>query len=274
MSRFQLGVCEWSVRARGRALMELTKRCELDCVQLGVGMEIMANRGLADKATVQEYRQASEETGVEIVSLSPQFVDNYSFTCPQNAQDEAVAMELCTRTIDLLQTFDCRNFLLPVLCRNTICDGVSFHRAVERIRILADMAADKGAMTCLEINLSLAKVYDLLDAVNRDDVKIFFDSQNLFALDGTSMARYYTELARQHLIGGIHLKDGIDNMLSGSLLGDGNSGFERTAKAIAESDYRGCILTESVYANPTVAHLGSEEELLARDAVTMKRYFT
>ncbi len=261
------------MRARGKALMDVTRKCALDCVQLGVGTETMAGRGLADEAMVQEYRQAAGETGVEIVSLSAQFVDNYSFTLPQNAQDEAVAMELCTRTIGLLPIFGCKNFLLPVLCKNTICDGTSFHRAVERIRMLADMAADKGAVTCLEVNLSLEKVYDLLDAVDRDDVKIFFDSQNLFALDGTCMARYYTELANRHLIGGIHLKDGIGNMLSGSLLGDGNSGFDRTAKAIAQSDYSGCILTESVYANPTVAQQGTEEELLARDAATMKRYF-
>lgn len=110
-----------------------------------------------------------------------------------------------------------------------------------------------------------------MDAVDNPMVKIFFDSQNLYALNGTSMSRYFTELESE--IGGVHLKDGMGDMLSGSLLGEGNSGFYKMAEAILDSTYSGSLRIESVYAKSTVASGGSEQELLGKDAATRHRVF-
>lgn len=271
MGRFRYGVCEWSVRARGEALCKMAAKQKLDCLQLGVGEEIFLGKGLADGAVVEEYLRAGGEYGVEIDSLCPQFVDQYSFTMAKSGEEERIASALCDRTIELCTVFGCGSYLLPVLGRNGIGDGASFHRAVEYIRRFADRAAEKGIMTCLELNQSTDQVHNLLDAVDNPMVKIFFDSQNLYALDGTSMARYFAEL--EDVIAGVHLKDGVGAMLSGSLLGEGTSGFYRTAKAILDSGYEGSLIIESVYAKPTVCELGTEEELLARDAATLRRVF-
>ena len=110
---------------------------------------------------------------------------------------------------------------------------------------------------------------EYLEASEKYGVEI--DSQNLYALDGTSMARYFTALA--DVIAGVHLKDGVGTMLSGSLLGEGTSGFYRTAGAILDNGYGGSLIIESVYDKPTVCKLGSERELLAKDAATLRRVF-
>lgn len=271
MSRFKYGVCEWSVKARGEAFVKLAADQKLECIQLGVGEETFSGKGLADPAVVEEYWNASEKYGVEISSLSPQFVDQYSFTLAQGAQEEQIAVTLCDKTIDLCEAFGCKSYLLPVLCKNGIVDGPSFHKAVEYIKRFSDRAAEKGIMTCLEINQSVEQVHNLLDAVDNPMVKIFFDSQNLYAYDGTSMARYFKAL--EEVIGGVHLKDGVGPMLSGSLLGEGTSGFYRTAQAILDSNYAGSLIIESVYDKPTVCDLGTEAELLGRDAATLRRVF-
>ena len=62
-------------------------------------------------------------------------------------------------------------------------------------------------------------------------------------------------------------------MLSGSLLGEGTSGFFRTARAILDSDYKGCLILESVYDKASVCGRGAPEELLARDAALLHRVF-
>lgn len=271
MGRFKYGVCEWSMKARGRKLCEIAARQKLDCLQLGIGEEVFAGEGLGCQAVVEEYVTAAKENGLEICSLSPQFVDQYSFTVPGNAQEEQTAVSLVEKTIDLCEVFGCSSFLLPVLGKNGIFDGPSFHRAVEYIKKFSDKASEKGIETCLEINLGVEQVHNLLDAVDNPSVKIFFDSQNLYAFDGTSMARYFTEL--ENWIAGVHLKDGIGTMLSGSLLGEGTSGFYRTAQAIKNSSYTGPLIIESVYAKPTVCHLGTEEELLAKDAAVLHKVF-
>lgn len=271
MKRFQYGVCEWSVKARGNALCRLASEKNLDCLQLGVGEEVFAGRGLGNPALMREYQRAAEEWGISIHSLSPQFVDQYSFTMPGSPEEEEIAVKLTERTIDLCESFGCRSFLLPVLCKNGIYDGPSFHRAVEYIKRFSERAAEKGLETLLELNLDAEQVYDLLDAVGNSFVKLFFDSQNLYALKGTSMAEYFRKM--ETVIGGVHLKDGEGAMLSGSLLGEGSSDFYKTAQAILGSSYSGCLIIESVYHKPTVCIAGTEAELLGRDAQVLHRIF-
>ena len=82
---------------------------------------------------------------------------------------------------------------------------------------------------------------------------------------------YYCEVVNRKIY--VHLKDGVGTMLSGSLLGEGTSGFYRTAGAILDNGYGGSLIIESVYDKPTVCKLGSERELLARDAATLRRVF-
>ena len=269
--RFRFGVCEWSVRARGKALCRMAAEAGLDCLQLGVGEEVLAGEGLGSPSLVREYLEAGREYGIQIDSLSPQFVDQYSFTMPQSTREEQLAVSLCERTIDLCGTFGCRSFLLPVLCRNDICDEASFQRAAKYIGYFGRRAAQKGIETHLELNQSVAQVYRLLEVVDNPMVRLFFDSQNLYVKDGTCMASYFVQL--QDRIGGIHLKDGREGELSGSLLGEGASGFFETAAAILGSSYQGSLIIESVYDKPEVRMRGTEEELLERDAETLRRVF-
>ena len=257
--------------ARGEALCKLAAEAGLDCLQLGVGTEIFAGKGLGSQAMIDEYRSGCEKYGIKIQSLSPQFVDEYSFTMPQSIEEEQVAVKLVEKTIELCEIFGCKSFLLPVLCKNDICDGTTFHRAVEYIKRFSAMAAEKGIETYLELNQNAEQTKNLLDAVDSEHVKIFFDSQNLYAFNGTSMAKYFTEMA--DFIGGVHLKDGKGTMLSGSLLGEGTSGFFKTAQAIINSGYSGSLIIESVYDKPGVCGLGTEAELLGRDAATLHKVF-
>ena len=115
MGRFQYGVCEWSLKARGKELCRIASKQGLDCLQLGVGEEALECKGLGCRAVIEEYMQASADYGMEICSLSPQFVDQYSFTMPQGAQEEQIAAELVDCTIKLCTVFGCKSFLLPVL---------------------------------------------------------------------------------------------------------------------------------------------------------------
>lgn len=271
MKKVEYGLCEWSVKTRGRKLCQLAADKKLDCLQLGVGEEIFAGQGLGSQYLIEEYQEACQQYGVKIHSLSPQFVDQYSFTMPQGNQDEEVAAALVERAIELSETFGCRSFLLPVLCKNDICSSTSFHRTVEYIKKYSAMAAEKGIETYLELNQGAEQVRNLLDAVDNPMVKILFDSQNLYAQNGTSMARYFKELF--DVIACVHLKDGIGTMLSGSLLGEGDSGFFKTVEAIRNSEYAGALLIESVYSKPTVCRLGSEEMLLEKDAQMLHEMF-
>lgn len=271
MARFKYGVCEWSLEARGKELCRMAAEQKLDCLQLGVGEEVFVGKGLGSQAVIADYLQASEQYGLEICSLAPQFVDRYSFTMPQGAEEEQIAAQLVDKTIDLCTTFGCKSFLLPVLGKNGICDGPSFHRAVGYIRRFSEKAAEKGLETCLEINQSVEQVHNLFEAVDHPMLRIYFDSQNLYALDGTSMARYFTQLAE--LVGGVHLKDGIGPMLSGSLLGEGTSGFFKTARAIIASSYEGNLVIESVYSKASVCAQGPPVQLLAKDVALLHKVF-
>jgi sugar phosphate isomerase/epimerase len=271
MGRFKFGICEWSLKARGRDFCKIAAEQKLDCLQLGVGEEVFDGKGLGSQAVIEEYLESSKEYGIEICSLSPQFVDQYSFTMPQDTQEERIVIDIVDKTIELCTIFGCKSFLLPVLGKNGICNGPSFHRAVSYIKRFSEKATEKGIGISLEINQSVEQVYNLLDAVGNPMIKIFFDSQNLYALNGTSMARYFKELV--DFIEGVHLKDGVGPMLSGSLLGEGTSGFFKTAQAIIDSNYSGNLIIESVYDKAPVCNQGSPTELLAKDVALLHKVF-
>lgn len=271
MKRFQYGVCEWSLKARGSKLCEMAAKSGLECLQLGVGDEIFKGQGLMNERNVDEYKEACEKYGLWIESISPQFVDKYSFTMPKNADEEELVIALIEKTIDLCEVFGCSSYLLPVLCKNDIVDENTFKRAVDFIKKFSDRAAEKGIQTTLELNQSVQQVYKLLEAINNPKVKVFFDSQNLYALDRTSMSAYFTELS--DIIAGVHLKDGIGSALSESLLGEGTSGFFKTATAIKQSPYRGSLIIESVYSNLGASNESEEFDLLKKDANTLISVF-
>lgn len=273
MKRFQLGVCEWSVKSKGASLCRLAKESGLDCLQLGIGTEIFSGEGLGANEQVRAYREACGEYGIHIASLSPQFVDEYSFTMPRDNEEVYMLEKLVDHTLSMCGEFECSSFLMPVLCRNDIVDGHSFHRAVSFIRKYAEAANSDHIRVDLELNQDLEETQNLLDAIDCENVKIFFDSQNLFAQRGTSMHRYFSALMERDLVGGIHLKDGSGSNLSGSLLGEGTSGFYKTAEAIKQSSYSGPLIIESVYCKTNLHHKEPEGLLLRKDADTLHRVF-
>lgn len=271
MSRFNYGICEWSLKERGKQLCKTISEVGLTCFQVGVGVETLQNDGLADSRNIEQYLDAAAEFGLVISCVVPTALDYYSFCKPETQEEEETADKLIDMTIDLSETFGCKSFLLPALNRGAIVDSRSFHKAVHKIKKYCEKAAEKGVMTLFESTLGVKQTIDVMEAVDHPQFQLFFDSQNPYLFDGTFAAGWFRELSDH--IKEIHVKDGLGTDMSGALLGHGSSGFIKTAKAIIESDFSGNILLENYYQNPPLCFEGYYKDLLRLDVDILKKTF-
>lgn len=271
MSRFKYGFCEWSLNARGLELCKILADQGLTCMQVGVGTEALTGKGLADPALVEEYLEGSEKYNIDICGTVPISLDYFSYTRPKCPEEEEMAVKMINMAIDLCSVFDCKTYLLPALNNSAIVDGPSFHRAVAQLKRFCDKAAEMGVVTLFESTLSVSRTIDVLEAVDHPMLKLFFDSQNTYAYDGTFAAGWFKELSP--LIYEIHLKDGVDSILSGSILGEGTSGFHKTAQAIIDSGFSGNLLLENCYEAAPLCYQGDPMDLLAKDVQVLHDIF-
>lgn len=272
MSRFNFGIVEWALKARGEELCRIISDVGLTCFQVSVGVETLTGGGIADEKLVQEYLNASAKYGLNITCVVPTALDYYSFCRPETQEEDETARRIINLTIDTAEKLGCKYFLLPSLNRGSIVDGPSFHRAVRDIKDYCRRAADKGIMTLFESTLSVQKTIDVMEAVDHPMFKLFFDSQNPYLFDGTFAAGWYRALADE--IMEIHVKDGRGADLSGALLGQGDSGFKKCAAAILESGFTGNIMLENYYQDPPLYYEGDFMDLLRKDVAIMKETFT
>lgn len=70
MKRFQFGLCEWALEARGAALCKIVSEAGLEAIQLGIGKEALRGQGLLCRELQDEYMEAAEKYGLTFTSIS------------------------------------------------------------------------------------------------------------------------------------------------------------------------------------------------------------
>ena len=76
-----------------------------------------------------------------------------------------------------------------------------------------------------------------------------------------------------NIINHFHLKDGPENMIGCSLLGDGVGNFKEVANVINALGYQGWFITENYYANAPLCNQGDFDTVVSRDLEIMRNTF-
>ena len=110
----------------------------------------------------------------------------------------------------------------------------------------------------------------LYDMVDRKNFYLYFDSQNYYLNRGYRetdiLEGLYPLMCNQ-----LHVKDGADGALSGSLLGTGDSRFFETMTWLDQHSYTGYILLENYYDQmPLRTQAENPYDLLREDIKILK----
>jgi sugar phosphate isomerase/epimerase len=125
-------------------------------------------------------------------------------------------------------------------------------------------AQSHGILVGTENALSAQDNLRLLEACGCDNLKVYFDTQNPWAMKGYNSAEILETLFPH--VCEVHIKDGRGGTLGNALLGQGDSSFEASLEILLERTFGGWMILENGYHQPELAAIDANpSNLIARD---------
>lgn len=214
--------------------LERAKAAGLDGVEVGVG-------GAADTLQIAEpqrreqLKEQMKKTGLSISSFMMGLFNSYPL-----ASDPRGPAWL-EQSIDAAQDLGAKVILVAFFGKGSLLQGKELKKAdvdvvVERIKKAAPRAKDKGVILGIENTVSAQQNVEILERINNDAVKIYYDVYNLTGMgyDVPAEIRYLKEK-----IAIFHFKNGPQ------YLGEGKLQFDPIRDAINDIGYKGWIVLET-----------------------------
>lgn len=252
----KIGITEWAlpVKAQGPIVCHVAKEVGLDGIELGIG-DVEECFPLANKYILEKYREARAETGVEFPSLAINTSDFYPMIAPKHDEGRKIIEYALRLGVDCAHALGIPLIHTPSFNASDIQTDDDLKNTVDCLRDLCDYAADKGVVVSTENYLDTETQLRELEMVNRDNFKVYFDTQNYYLLGGYDHAALIPPIAKY--IAETHVKDGVGN-ISNRLLGEGENKVFESLCALYKEGYDGWLVLENYYAKPPLCELGGD----------------
>ena len=264
----KIGICHWSLPMEGPFGCRLAAEIGLDGIQLDIGH---SSRGflLSNDFVQDAYLALGEKYGVSFPSITIRELDEVAMTAPEGTESRNLMNEALIKTIDTAEAMDIPIVMIPSFVESEISNQADFKEAVNYLQYGCDYAEGKGITIATENTLSVSEIKRLIKEVDRDNIKLYFDSQNHFLHKDYNIAEILEELI--DYVCQVHLKDGKNKDLSGALLGEGDTGFYKTMEVLKKHDYSGWLVFENYYdREPLSLKNDNPVELIKKDLQTVK----
>lgn len=267
-NRIKLGICEWSLPGGGLYGCKIASEAGLEGIQIDIGPR-NRNYPLTHKKMQEAYLEAAEKWGITFPSLNVLELINIGMNNPKGSEEEKVSLDAIYKGIDAAKEMSIPLVMLPSFFKGEIKTDEDFYNTAECVKHACEYAGRKDIGIGYESTLSAEENLKMLEVVGSENLKLYYDSQNLFLLRGYDQAKIFSQLA-DYIVKEIHIKDG-DGYMGGSLLGKGKSGFSKTIDEIKANDYSGWILLENNYDQEPLCGEGDNPyELLREDVNTLR----
>lgn len=176
-SAYKIAVCDWMILKRqkpgafGRAKEIGADGLELDMG--GLGDRPTFDNKLLEPVQRKEFIDAAESTGLEISSIAMSGFYAQSFADRESIER---LMDDCINTMNLLGV---RVAFLPLGVQGDLAKYPEKRAAVvERLQLFAKKAEAAGVIIGIETALSAAEEVKLLEEINSEAIRIYFNFQN------------------------------------------------------------------------------------------------
>lgn len=239
----RIGACDWSVQESCRPEgLETAKALGMDGLEISSTDEPKDILKIADPEFRAAYKSAMERTGMAVASIALGLMNSYPLASDARGpawleQTIAAAADLKAKVI-LIAFFGDGDLLQK---KSLLGGGGELKEkeldvVVERIKAAAPKAAEAGVILGLENTLSAAQNLAILERVQSDAVRVYYDV-------GNSTGGGYDVPAEIRNLGDricqIHFKDG------GNFLGEGKVDMDAVGKAMRDIKYEGWVVLET-----------------------------
>ncbi|MBQ9015036.1 MAG: sugar phosphate isomerase/epimerase [Firmicutes bacterium] len=266
----KLGICNFCVPGTGIFAPQFVKEAGLDGMSIEFGT--YENHYPSYTRRVQdEYLAAAKELGIEYCNVGMSCFDFIPFIAHKGDPMHEIVRGTLRAAIDTAEYMQIPMVFIPSFGVSSIVTENDFDNAVEMFRFACAYAKERGVLISSENKLKVPKQIELVERVDYENFSLFYDSYNYFYQDGYDQLEMlkgmYPYMGPQ-----LHVKDGKPGVLAGSLLGEGDSGFDKVMEFLREKDYKGWIISENLYEKqPTNTFETDVWELFLKDVATMKQ---
>jgi sugar phosphate isomerase/epimerase len=260
----KIGICQWSIpKLELKDDIETASLLGLDCVELELGS---AKDGfpLSQKQNLQKYNELRKSLNIHYSAIAVNSLcsDGMSLASAHPAAKKAIALAIDTAValkIPLIQ--------LPSFVKGDIVTEDDFQNTVSCLCYACARASHVGILVGTENALSGDEQIRLIKEVDSDNLRVYFDTRNLFAMKNINSEKTLAQV--MPWVCEVHVKDGIDNGDS-MLLGQGNSGFNECMQILKDNNYTGWLILENNYTTMARNTDRSIESLVEQDIATIR----
>lgn len=241
----KVGICQWSLPIEGPYACKLASDLGFDGIQLDLGKY---ERGfpLSKEVVQQAYLEMSEKYEISFPSIAITELDFISMVAPVGTEDAYLASMAIRKAVDAAEAMGISMVMLPSFEKSNIKTEVEFQRAVTVLREACDYAENRKVKIATENLLSVGEIQRLFEEVNRENLSLYFDTQNYFLNKGLHTPDLI-EPFFPYMCDQVHIKDGKVGELSGSLIGRGDTCFEDSMEILRSLNYCGWLIYENYY---------------------------
>ncbi len=237
--RIRLSACDWSLNAYGPEGLETAARVGLDGLEISAAAD-NSNPGdvlaIADEERREAYKENMKTHGVAVSSVALGLLNNFPMVSDPRAPGWV------EQTIAGTKDLGAKVILLAFFGRGDLRFGSGALKEkdvdvlVDILEDLSPKAEEAGVILGLENTLSAEQNLDILERVNNDAVRVYYDIGNS-THNGYDVPKEIRLLAERMCQ--IHFKDNKGH------LGEGEVDMDAVAEAMESIQYKGWVVLET-----------------------------
>jgi sugar phosphate isomerase/epimerase len=257
----KIGVAQWCLDCKGVNAVLRAADLRFSAIQIDAGGADGAPF-LDSEKTQDKYLQAVQDTGVEILAIGVNILNDYGL---KNSVDSKASKEIwhfIKMSIDAAAKMGIGLVFLPSFDKNEIQDKHDLIRTITLLNNTCLYASDYQVMIATENTLGVEDNQRLLKAVNHPRLKILIDTLNP-VLWGHCPSDLIKKLW-PYMCNQIHVKDGINGIMGNASLGKGDANFLETARTLQNLGFSGYIILENEYSNDAESRANDDMNVINR----------
>lgn len=272
MGKFRFAIADWCAPVAGPSVCRVAAEVGLEGVELGL-TDFSHNLPLTDATVRRYYLDAQQKYGVDFCAIAVNALDQEFVMPPENEQRARERSFVMKAAVDTAAALKIPIVQVPNFFANAIKNDEEMEIAARFFREACDEAEKHGIIISSENPMNVDRNLQLMDLVNRENFRLYFDNENPVFFAGANSAEMLRSFGKR--VCQIHVKDGTAEQLSCRHLGEGNAFFHECVDAAYEIGYEGWIVLENNYDMPPFNTFENDRfELLRRDVEIMKKAFS
>jgi sugar phosphate isomerase/epimerase len=271
------GVTQWSLPGHGAYAVKYASEAGFSGLQIEIGSH-EDGYYMAQKKVQDDYMSDAEKYGITFPSIVVNCLSTHGFASGKGNDDYDIAMESLELTLETAKIMGIDMIMIPQFWNNEIKDNTTFENSVKVLRQYCASTMKQGIRIASETTLPAEKQIEFMKSVNAPNLSVFYDSQNYRYFKGYDQKETIQTLY-PYFCDQLHVKDGTGmeskgGVLSGSMLGHGDSDFEATVACLKSNHYCGWLIVENYYYVKSFRDLGiGQFEAMEKDLLYLKSIF-